>query len=59
MKLVRFKQLADYGITWSRVHVNRMESAGRFPKRCRIGPGTIGWLESEIELFIQAAANSR
>lgn len=32
--------------------VDRLEKAGAFPARRRIGPGVVGWLASEVEEFL-------
>jgi len=32
----------------SKITLRRWEYAGRFPKRYRLGPNTVGWKESEI-----------
>jgi prophage regulatory protein len=32
----------------SKITLRRWEQAGRFPKRYRLGPNTVGWKESEI-----------
>lgn len=37
----------------SRVSVWRMEKAGKFPHRVQIGVNSVGWLESEIQEWIQ------
>jgi prophage regulatory protein len=34
------------------VSIWRWEKAGLFPKRRRIGPGSVGWLESEVNAWI-------
>ncbi len=52
---IRFLKFADLkemkGIRWSRVHLNRLEKAGLFPKRVRLGPKTVAWAEDEIDAF--------
>jgi prophage regulatory protein len=37
------------GIKWSRQHLGRLERRGKFPKRTKIGPNTIDWVEDEID----------
>jgi prophage regulatory protein len=54
MTLVRFDALKDEGIPWSRVHLARLEKAGKFPKRVRLGGG-IAWLKSDLDQFKAAA----
>jgi prophage regulatory protein len=36
----------------SPVTIWRWEKAGRFPKRRRLGPNSVGWLESEVEAWV-------
>lgn len=48
-RFVRFDRLnPDFGIDWSRMHVFRLEKAGRFPKRVQLGPNSVAWLEDEL-----------
>jgi prophage regulatory protein len=48
-RFVRFDRLKpDFGIDYSRMHVNRLEKAGRFPKRVQLGPNSVAWLEDEL-----------
>ena len=37
---------------YSRTQLWRFETAGIFPKRVRIGPNAVGWLDSEIDAWI-------
>lgn len=45
----------------SDVSIRAMEAAGQFPRRFVINPNgrQVGWLESEIEAWVEARANSR
>ena len=53
MRLLRFPQLeVDKGIPYSRMHVDRLEKAGQFPKRVRLGPMTVAWVEEEIDAYL-------
>jgi prophage regulatory protein len=48
-RFVRFPELNNrFGLTWCRMHVDREEKAGRFPKRVQLGPNSVAWLEDEI-----------
>jgi len=38
----------------SRTSIWRLEKAGMFPKRRQVSPGTIGWLLSEVNEWIQS-----
>jgi prophage regulatory protein len=59
MRLLRFPQLKDEkGIPWSRMHIDRLEKAGKFPRRIHLGPQTVAWVETEIdELCAQKIAS--
>ena len=37
----------------------RDERAGKYPRRVRLGPNAVGWLESEIFDWLTARANER
>ena len=43
----------------SLVTVWRMEKAGTFPKRLRLGGNSSGWLEHEVDAWIEERAAAR
>ncbi|WP_083456572.1 AlpA family phage regulatory protein [Desulfosarcina cetonica] len=43
----------------SSVTVWRWERDGIFPKRVKLGPGTVGWLESEVDGYFERIAAER
>jgi len=43
----------------SDVTVWRMERDGNFPKRINIGPNSVGWIESEVDDWIERKAAER
>jgi prophage regulatory protein len=47
-RLLRYADLKNHNVPFSRPHVDRLEREGRFPRRVRLGPGTVGWWRSEI-----------
>jgi len=47
------------GIVFSRVHIARLEAAGKFPKKIQYGDGRVGWLEREVDEWIEAKAAAR
>jgi prophage regulatory protein len=49
MRFLTFPALKEKGIPWSRMHVDREEKAGRFPRRRQLGPNTVAWVEKEID----------
>ena len=59
MKLLRFDDLKSLGIPFSRVHVDRLQKAGQFPKKIKLGPNTAAYLESEIVAWLEARCAER
>ena len=35
-------------VLYSPAHIDRLEKAGLFPKRVRLGPARVGWIEQEV-----------
>jgi prophage regulatory protein len=58
-KFVSYPRLKELGINFSRVHLSRLERAGKFPRRVSISENRIAWVEAELEIFLQARANAR
>jgi prophage regulatory protein len=46
-------------IGYSDVHIWRLERAGNFPQRVHIGPNSIGWVEAEVEAWLQQKIDAR
>lgn len=59
MRVIRFPAVKTLIGGYSRMHVDRLEKAGRFPKRVQLGPNSVGWLEDEIQAWIEARAAAR
>jgi prophage regulatory protein len=52
-KLVSKKELKSiYGIPYSFAHIARLEAAGLFPRRVRLGACRVAWYADEIEEWI-------
>lgn len=49
----------EKGIPWTRQHVRRLECRGEFPHHIDLGPGTIAWLENEIDAWLEERARER
>ncbi|HJN61625.1 MAG TPA: AlpA family phage regulatory protein, partial [Alphaproteobacteria bacterium] len=49
--ILRWREVAPI-IGCSRMTIARMEKAGTFPQRIRIGNGSVGWLEHEVEAWL-------
>ena len=43
----------------SRASLYRLEREGTFPRRIKIAPNAIGWLESELEEWVVSRASLR
>jgi prophage regulatory protein len=60
VRFIRYEQLkSDKGIPFSRVHVDRLEKAGSFPQRVRLGKNTVAWREDEIDAWSVARSAER
>ena len=46
-RIITAKQRREM-IPYSDMHIWRLEKAGTFPRRIRLGPGRVGWRLSEI-----------
>lgn len=58
MKLLSKKQLREK-VLYSPAHIARLEAARQFPQRVRLGPGRVGWIEQEVEDWLQERAAKR
>ena len=47
------------GIPYSAQHIARLEEAGQFPKRIRLGQNRVAWLLSEIEAWVDERLATR
>lgn len=47
MKIIRFDQVQQL-VPLSRTTLWRMERERAFPRRVKIGPNSVGWLEHEV-----------
>lgn len=52
MRFIRTAELVGK-VGLSRATIWRLERAGKFPKRRQIGPGSVAWLESEVEEWMK------
>lgn len=58
MRLLSKKQVRER-VLYSPAHIQRLEDAGLFPKRIRLGQGRVGWLETEITAWLEAKIRER
>ena len=59
-KLVSKKELKSiYGVPYSFAHIARLEAAGQFPKRVRLGACRVAWLADEVQGWIDERVATR
>jgi prophage regulatory protein len=58
-RLLDYRALRERGIPWTRVHLARLEAAGKFPLHIDVGDNSIGWFEDEIDDFFEMKATER
>lgn len=59
-KLVTKKQLKEvYGIPYSFQHIARLESAGQFPLRVKLGQCRVAYVVEEVEAWIAKRLQQR
>jgi prophage regulatory protein len=46
-------------VLYSPAHIDRLEKAGRFPKRVQLGPCRVGWVESEVMAWLEQRIKER
>jgi prophage regulatory protein len=58
-RILRWRELKEK-VPLTRQHLLRLEKADKFPKRLRLGKNSVGWLEEEVDGWVdeQAAARS-
>ena len=58
MKIIDWKVLKTK-VPYSRQHIGRLETDGKFPKRIQLGQCRVGWLESEVDDWITERLEAR
>ena len=58
MRILRQRQVTEK-VGYSPMHLWRLEKAGRFPRRLKLGPNSVGWVAEEIEEWIAARIAER
>jgi prophage regulatory protein len=59
MTFLTYPELKTAGIGYSRVHIDRLEKAGEFPKRVHVGANRVAWLADEIRAHLARAVAAR
>jgi prophage regulatory protein len=52
MRLLSKKAVREK-VLYSPAHIARLEAAGKFPKRVRLGPARVGWVDEEVEDWLR------
>jgi prophage regulatory protein len=52
MRLLSKKQVRET-VLYSPAHIARLEAAGQFPKRVRLGAGRVGWVDEEVQDWLR------
>jgi prophage regulatory protein len=58
MRLLSKRQLKEL-VLYSPQHIARLEAAGKFPKRVRLGESRVGWIEAEVLDWLQERIDER
>ena len=58
MRILSKRQLKEM-VLYSPQHIDRLEAAGKFPKRVRLGECRVGWIEQEVEDWLQERIGRR
>ena len=58
MRMISKRQLREL-VLYSPQHIARLEAAGKFPKRVRLGACRVGWVEQEVLDWLQERLDRR
>jgi prophage regulatory protein len=59
-KLVSKKELKTvFGVPYCFAHIARLEAAGQFPKRIRLGACRVAWVSEEVQTWIDERVAAR
>ena len=59
-KLISKKELKSiYGVPYCPAHIARLEAAGDFPKRVKLGACRVAWVTEEVEAWIEVRIGNR
>ena len=58
MRMLSKRQVREL-VLYSPAHISRLERAGKFPKRVKLGPARVGWLEQEVLGWLQERIKQR
>jgi prophage regulatory protein len=58
MRIIRRHQLTDK-VGYCLAHIYRLERQGLFPQRIRLGRRAVGWVDEEVEAWLQERVDAR
>jgi prophage regulatory protein len=58
MRLLSKRQIREM-VLYSPQHIARLEKAGQFPKRVRLGANRVGWVEREVLDWLEERLEQR
>jgi prophage regulatory protein len=58
MRMLSKRQVREL-VLYSPAHITRLEAAGSFPKRVKLGPSRVGWIEQEVLDWLQERIKQR
>lgn len=58
MRILSKRQLKEL-VLYSPQHIARLETAGTFPLRVKLGSNRVGWVESEVLDWLQKRLDAR
>ena len=58
MRIIRRHELTDK-VGYCLAHLYRLERQGLFPQRIRLGRRAVGWVEEEVEAWLQERIDAR
>jgi prophage regulatory protein len=58
-EILIYPELKPRGVRVSRRQLDRLEAAGKFPRRVQISPGRVGWLAEEIDNHVATKVANR
>lgn len=59
MKRMLSKKQLRALVLYSPQHIARLEKAGKFPKRVKLGRNRVGWIEDEVLDWLQQRIDER
>jgi prophage regulatory protein len=54
MVIIDYDGLRERGIRYSRAHLWRLSTKGKFPKPIKLSPSRNAWLESDVDFWIES-----